>query len=1205
MSATRIAAIAAREWRSLVASPLFWALMLLLVFATLAVNPAAMIPSGDAAVAGVRPFSNSRYAMAQVFALTGMLFYTFPIALLAGASVINDDEARIGDLLHSTALTPAEYIAGKFAGVLGACALLVGTHVVLALAWYQLGPLIGSDAILGPFALANYLVPAMVFLAPGAVFVAAVAFALGERTRSVMVVYAVPTALLAVTMTALIPRPASPLDALLDPVHAAFDVWGARWLSQAVFHADRGVAFYNSAGLVVDGPFVANRVFILLVPVALLWGAVRHCHRVVRGIEAPGQRRAWPWRRVRTSASSKAVPGGDGAPRSAFAPLGPLQMSATPPGLVRAAWQVARAEFHQLRAQPGLYLFAVFAMSLVLEHAGAARGVFDSQVILTSGGLAVGLIEVVTAMGCLLLLFHIVEAMDRPRSLRLDGLLHTAPVASAAFIGGVVLSGAGVLTVLLAGCLSVALVLLWLQGIAPAEVAPSLQVWGLILAPTFAVWALGVAAVQSLTGRRHVTYVVAFVVMIATLAAVLTGSMTWVANWPLWGTLRWSDFGAFELDGRALLLNRLTMLATATGLGAVAIARYIRTERDPVAPRRPLSARGRFRAVVTAATVMLVVAPAFVLSVLIDRGHEGRAAEARARDYWRRNVATWKGVAPATVTHVDVTMDLAPGERRMDVTGTFAMRNDTAVAMRQVPFTVGGGFEAVSWTIGGQAASHDDRSGLHVLTLPQPLDPRETVTVGFSYRAAVPAGISRNGGGTPEFILPSSVVLHTLDTNFLPVPGFVDGIGVDDRNRAEPRDVSPDAWRGELPPIGASPMPFTSRMRVTAPSEYTVNGVGEKVEEHRDNGRTSVVWASDHPVRFLSLVAGRWDVRRRDGAAVFFHPGHAYNVDEILTALAASKRRYSEWFRPYPWTELRISEYADHVTRAQGFPANIPFSEGMGFLTRTAGAASLPTVVTAHEAAHQWWAHLLTPGEAPGSDVLLEGMAHYATMLFLEAEHGLRARLEFATGLESRYADERRVDGERPLVAVTASGRAPDETVIYDKGAWVMWMLHQQIGREPMLAGLRAFITRFEGSRDHAALQDLVETLRAYAVSPAEFEQFVDQWFHRVVLPEFEVRDARLVRSGPAWTVSATVENVGTGTAHIDVAAARGERFSADAPADVRYRDARTGVTLALRTPVRVEWTADFAPDRIVVDPDAMVLQAHRDRAVARITPGQ
>lgn len=63
-------------------------------------------------------------------------------------------------------------------------------------------------------------------------------------------------------------------------------------------------------------------------------------------------------------------------------------------------------------------------------------------------------------------------------------------------------------------------------------------------------------------------------------------------------------------------------------------------------------------------------------------------------------------------------------------------------------------------------------------------------------------------------------------------------------------------------------------------------------------------------------------------------------------------------------------------------------------------------MVTAHEAAHQWWGNLLTPGEGPGTSLLSEGMAHYSTALLFEKVKGPNARMEFLKRIEERYGNE-------------------------------------------------------------------------------------------------------------------------------------------------------------------------------------------------------
>ena len=140
--------------------------------------------------------------------------------------------------------------------------------------------------------------------------------------------------------------------------------------------------------------------------------------------------------------------------------------------------------------------------------------------------------------------------------------------------------------------------------------------------------------------------------------------------------------------------------------------------------------------------------------------------------------------------------------------------------------------------------------------------------------------------------------------------------------------------------------------------------------------------------------------------------------------------------RPYPWKELKISEFPALEAYAQGFPTNIPFSESIGFLIEEVPGSSLTMMVTAHEAAHQWWGNIVTPGKFPGANILSEGMAHFSTALLFEQLRGPRGRIEFLKRIEERYDNNRRVDSERPLVRIDGS-KDGDTTVTYDKGGWV------------------------------------------------------------------------------------------------------------------------------------------------------------------------
>ncbi|HSG38736.1 MAG TPA: M1 family aminopeptidase [Thermoanaerobaculia bacterium] len=1176
MNPSRIATIARLELWTYLTGPLFWFLLLLVAFVALSLNPIPMMPSGDATIGGVRPFINSPHALAPFFSLGAFLLYTFFVPLLAGPAVIRDDEAKITDLLHSTPLSPAEYITGKFAGAVASFGLVLAFHLALTIWNHQLAPVPNPEALRGPFQLGTFVASMLLFAAPGVLFCAGLAFAVGEWTRKPMAVYAVPIVLFLSVLVFLWPWSPPGLHPAINQFLMIVEPSGLRWLSETAFKVDRGVAFYNHAPLPFDATFWLGRLFTLAVPLLAVAASVRHRRATIAGKRAARK----------SPARSGAVTEGE---TLSFRSLRDLRMTSAPPGFLASTMRMVRSEIEELSGQPVLYLLIPFAMLLVVESAETETDSLGGAVLQTAGGLAVGTLEMITTLVCLLLMFQTVESVQRDRGAGFALIFYSAPFRTGAMLLAKGLAGAVLAAVILLGSAAASLAVLALQGRGRVEVWPFLVVWGLLLPPTFFAWSAFVTAVLAIVRERYATYAVGLGALLLTVYGFLSGRMTWVSNWPLWGALRWSDMGAFDLNAGALLLNRLLVASAGVFFAALAIRFFPRTESDATGTLHRLRPRNVFRSALRLAPFALppLLAGGW-LAHQVDNGFQSEAAQGQARAYWRRNVATWDGVTPPALTHMDLKVALEPRLRTATVAGTFTMVNRAAEPMGLLPFTVRPSFRGLAWTLDGAAAEPEDRSGLHVLQPAAPLRPGQEVRVGFSYQARYPEGMTRNGGGAAQFVLPSGVVLHTLRDDFLPVPGFVGSLGWAGEDSPEPRSYPDDFWKARLAPISGQEDAFTTRIEVTAPSEYTVNSVGEKTAESARGGRTTVVWESGAPVRAVNIVAGRWAVRRRDGAAVFHHPGHPYNVEEMLNALAAARARFSEWFHPYPWRELRLSQFPNQASNAQGFPSNLSFSESSGFLSKGAGGAAF--VVTAHEAAHQWWGNLLTPGEGPGADVLIEGMAHYSALLLVEAELGLQGRMDLARSFESSYGKRRRVDSELPLVKTQDNGRDSDETVIYDKGAWVMWMLHNHLGRDRMLAGLQAFFRAWHASPDHPSLQDLIAALRPYAADPAAYQAFVEQWFFGVVLPEYRVSDAEAVPAGGAWRISATIENVGTGVASVELAAVRGGHPDGK----------RTAVTLAPGRPLRVSWTAGFRPERIVVDPDVLVLQLNRGRAAAR-----
>jgi hypothetical protein len=163
-------------------------------------------------------------------------------------------------------------------------------------------------------------------------------------------------------------------------------------------------------------------------------------------------------------------------------------------------------------------------------------------------------------------------------------------------------------------------------------------------------------------------------------------------------------------------------------------------------------------------------------------------------------------------------------------------------------------------------------------------------------------------------------------------------------------------------------------------------------------------------------------------------------------------------------------------------------------------------------------------------------------------------------------------------------------------------MLYRQMGEPAFLAGVRRFFAVYHGNPDHPVIEDFVAVLRPFAADRKGFDDVVRQWFFATVTPEYRLADARkqpLADGG--WEVAVRVANAGTGRMPVEVAATRGERFAGDGKVSREYRDCRTTVVLGAGEAKEVRIRCHFEPRRVVVDPDANVLQLQRQAAAARL----
>jgi len=146
----------------------------------------------------------------------------------------------------------------------------------------------------------------------------------------------------------------------------------------------------------------------------------------------------------------------------------------------------------------------------------------------------------------------------------------------------------------------------------------------------------------------------------------------------------------------------------------------------------------------------------------------------------------------------------------------------------------------------------------------------------------------------------------------------------------------------------------------------------------------------------------------------------------------------------------------------------------------------------AHETAHQWFGDAVTEREW-GHLWLSEGFATYFAALWTRAYKGDSAFRSEMDGIRKQVISAK-VVAERPVIDTAQTDLlALLNTNSYQKGGYILYMLHEQMGDSAFFAGVQSYYAKY---RDGTALTD---DLRAELEesSRLSLKTFFDQWLRR------------------------------------------------------------------------------------------------------------
>jgi Aminopeptidase N len=212
---------------------------------------------------------------------------------------------------------------------------------------------------------------------------------------------------------------------------------------------------------------------------------------------------------------------------------------------------------------------------------------------------------------------------------------------------------------------------------------------------------------------------------------------------------------------------------------------------------------------------------------------------------------------------------------------------------------------------------------------------------------------------------------------------------------------------------------------------------------------------------FFAYLSARYAVKQVNWKGVqigvYYNPAHAWNVDDMIHGAEDALDYYDAHYTPYQFRQLRILEFPGYANFAQSFANTIPFSESIGFIAdlRDKSKIDYPYYVTAHEVAHQWWAHRVIGADMQGSTMLSESLAQYSALMVMKQRYGADQMRKFLKYELDSYLAGRATEkvAEEPLAKVENQAY-----IHYNKGSLVFYALQDYLGEDTLDAMLKQFL---------------------------------------------------------------------------------------------------------------------------------------------------
>jgi ABC-2 type transport system permease protein len=1040
--------------------------------------------------------ANSPIALNGIINGLSVLTY-FLLPSIIGASIYRDFKYNMHTILFSYPFTKIDYLLGKFLS-----SLLVVILIVLAIG---LGAFCASflpyinQALLGPASIVAYLQIYFIFVIPNLFFYGAIVFAVVTITRNISVGFI--TVILLLFVQSMVGSFTNDADnrfiaGLLDPFGAeAISYYTKYWT----------VSEQNANLLPFKELVIYNRLLWLGISLVVLGFLYRYFSFTQNALTFGKSKKEERITKNNFGGITRIN-------------LPEIQFNFSTKQYLKTAWNLSKVDFKFIFKNWVFISIVIVGLLFILLTSLSAGEIFGTktypvtwQMLLIPGSTFSLFIYVLTFLFAGIL-------VHRGATTRMNFLIDVTPIPNWVLLLSKFLALLKMQIVLLAVIMIAGIAIQTYNGFYNFEIGHYLFELYAVRLVDFVIWAFLALFIQTLFKNYLLGFFVLLILSIGLVFLPQIGVEQDIFRFNSDTSFQYSDMNGYGSSLSMYYLYKgywfllgivifgLTLLFWTRGMGQSARARFI-------------DAKSRFNK----ETALIIILPFLGFTALgttiyyqdnIVNDYRSQQDAEKSQVEWEKKYKKYQHYAQPRITDIKVDLDLFPQERNFVARGTYVLINKSKEGIDSVFVNYNDYETKLAFGKGAKLVSRDSVYNFNIYKLAKTLAPGESIVLSFEVKNKANTLFKNN----------SPVIYNGtfINNSSFPSIGYSENGELSDDDvrkkyglKPKERMASPtDSIARKNNYISNDSDWVTFETMVSTSGDQTAIAPGYLQEQWKKGGRNYFHYKMDQKMlNFYAYNSAKYEVKRDKwkniNIEIYYHKGHEYNLDRMISGVKKSLDYYTANFSPYQHKQVRIMEYPrTRGSFAQSYANTIPFSEAIGFIAAVdddnKDAVDYPFAVTSHEVAHQWWAHQVIGANVQGATMLSESLAEYSSLKVLEHQYGKSQMRKFLKTSLDRYLMGRTVESkkEKPLMY-----NENQQYIHYEKGSLVFYALSDFIGERKLNAVLSSYIQKV-GYQEAPYTNSIELVERIKDATPDSLKYVINDMFETITLYDNRIKNA-------------------------------------------------------------------------------------------------